>query len=196
MSNNIFFDVEEIAEIGSNALIGKTTRIRYPHLTKLSDNIIIDDFVYISTRLVMDKFTHIASGCKLIGGPQSSINFNKFSTIAPNVVIAAGSDDYYDGLASPFIPKKFKASSEYSEIVVPRHCIIGANTTILPNSQIGEGVAVGANSLVKGRLEEWCVYAGCPAVKIGERKKASILEYEKQFLQDFSEKKHISNRVL
>ena len=43
---------------------------------------------------------------------------------------------------------------------------IAMHTTILRNSQIGNNVIIGANSLVHGKLEDNSIYAGNPAIKI------------------------------
>lgn len=37
MSNNIFFDLSELKYCGKNVIIGKTVRIRYPHLVSIGD---------------------------------------------------------------------------------------------------------------------------------------------------------------
>ena len=68
MSGNLFFDEASLAYRGKNVIIGKTVRIRYPELVRLGDNVIIDDFTYISTALECDDYVHISAGAKLIGG--------------------------------------------------------------------------------------------------------------------------------
>ena len=55
-----------LKKCGTNVIIGKTVRIRYPHLVEIGDNVIIDDFTYISTSLKIHSYVHISSGCKLI----------------------------------------------------------------------------------------------------------------------------------
>lgn len=68
---NIFFDLSRLKSIGKNVIIGKTVRIRYPELVEIDDNVIIDDFTYISTALRIHSYVHISSGCKLIGGKKN-----------------------------------------------------------------------------------------------------------------------------
>ena len=46
---NIFLDKNQLKKCGKNVIIGKTARIRYPELVSIEDNVIIDDFCYIST---------------------------------------------------------------------------------------------------------------------------------------------------
>ena len=162
---NIFFDKKKLKQCGSNVIIGKTVRIRYPHLVEIGDNVIIDDFTYISTSLHIASFVHISSGCKLIGGGKSLITFKKYSTLSPNVVLAAGSDDYVGGIATPLIPEEYKGNVVYGEILINEHSIVGSNSTVLPNVLFGEGSVLGAQSLLKTNTDEWSIYAGIPAKK-------------------------------
>ncbi len=174
MSGNLFFDRSQLKHVGNNVIIGKTVRIRYPELTSIGDNVIIDDFTYISTALDILGHVHIASGCKLIGGRSAHVSIGEFSTLAPNVVLAAGSDDYVAGIASPLVPGEYKGAVEIGSIKLGRHCIVGANSTVLPNVVFEDGSAVGAQSLVKNNLDSWSLYAGTPARKIKARDRDAI----------------------
>lgn len=185
--DNLFFDRRELKRCGANVIIGKTVRIRRPELVEIGDNVIIDDFTYISTALVLDDFVHISAGCKLIGGAQATIRFGCFSTLAPNVVLAAGSDDYVSGIATPLVPSRFKGKVEIGDIALGRHCIVGANSTVLPSVQFADGACLGAQSLAKCDLDAWSLYAGCPARFIKPRDREQILTFEKAF---WEEQKH------
>jgi dTDP-4-amino-4,6-dideoxy-D-glucose acyltransferase len=180
-ASNLFFDLRKLRSCGSNVIIGKTVRIRYPNLVEIGDNCIIDDFTYISTGLKLEQYTHIAAGCKLIGGPKCRVQMGRFSTLAPNVVLSAGSDDYDAGIATPFVPEKYKGEAEYGEIVLGHHCIVGAASVVLPNVTFGDGASVGALSLVKRDLKKWILYAGIPAREIRRRNRKAILKAEASF---------------
>lgn len=183
MNDNIFFNPSKLKSCGKNVIIGKTVRIRYPEAVEIGDNVIIDDFTYISTGLKLHSFVHIASGCKLIGGKESYIEMHEFSTLAPNAVLAAGSDDYIAGIATPLVPKKYKGDMKVGRIVIGKHSIVGANSVVLPNVTFYEGASLGALSLVKTDLEEWFLYAGIPARKIKPRNKKTITKLEKLFYE-------------
>lgn len=101
-----------------------------------------------------------------------------FSTLSPNVVLAAGSGDYMSGIATALVDAEFKGNVEYGKIILHKHCIVGSNSVILPNVELGEGVAVGALSLVNSNLEQWGLYAGIPVRRIRERDKRRILLLE------------------
>lgn len=180
MSHNIFFDLSDLQFIGKNVIIGKTVRIRYPELVRIGDNCIIDDFTYISTALDLESNVHISAGCKLIGGPKCKVIMKAYSTLSPNVVIAAGSDDYVGGIATPMVPIEVKGEICYSDVFIARHSIVGSGTVILPNVTFAEGAAVGALSLVKTNLEAWYLYAGIPSKKIKRRNESQILGFEKK----------------
>jgi galactoside O-acetyltransferase len=55
---------------------------------------------------------------------------------------------------------------------------------ILPGVVIGEGAAIGANSLVTKDCEPWKIYAGSPAKVIKTRPQDKILELETQLRQE------------
>lgn len=181
---NIFFDIGKLKSIGQNVIIGKTVRIRYPELVEIGDNVIIDDFTYISTALKLHSNVHISSGCKIIGGKDSYVEMKEFSTLAPNVVLSAGSDDYISGIATPMVPLKYKANAVIGKIILNKHCIVGAGSVVLPNIIFYEGASVGALSLVNRNLEEYTLYVGIPAKEIKKRNEGEIRLLEESFLNE------------
>lgn len=181
LNENIFFDLKRLKKIGKNVIIGKTVRIRYPELVEIGDNVIIDDFAYISTSLKIDDYVHISAGAKIIGGPNCKVSFGSFSTLAPQVVLSAGSDDYMSGLATPLVGAEFKGNVEYGDIEIGRHCIVGSGSVILPKVKLHDGSCLGALSLCKSDLEAWTLYAGIPAKELKKRNQSEILELEKKF---------------
>jgi galactoside O-acetyltransferase len=186
LSDNIFFDRAKLKRCGRNVIIGKTVRIRYPELVEIGDNAIIDDFTYISTALCIVGRVHIAAGCKIIGGVGAKVTIDEFSTLAPNVVLAAGSDDYIGGIASPMVPAHYKGNFEVGDIQLGRHCIVGANSTVLPNVVFADGSAVGAHTLVRSNLAPWSLYVGVPAKFIKARNAEAILALEKRFIEEIT----------
>ena len=190
MHGNIFFDVAQLGSCGSNVIIGRTVRIRSPELVHLGDNCIIDDFTYISTALRLASEVHIASGCTLIGGRKCSVTMGRFSTLAPNVVLSAGSDDYLAGIATPFVPEKYKGNVEYGDIVLGQHCIVGASAVVLPKVVIGDGASLGALSLAKRDLKPWVLYGGIPARELKPRDREAILAAERAFDEEQRKASH------
>ena len=179
--DNIFFKKKDLKSCGKNVIIGKTVRIRYPELVEIGNNVIIDDFTYISTALKIHNNVHISSGCKIIGGKKAYVEMKSFSTLAPNVVLSAGSDDYNSGIATPMIPLDYKANAVIGKILLNKHCIVGTGTVVLPNITFKEGACVGALSLVNKNLKEYTLYVGIPVRELSERNKSEIMDLEKRF---------------
>lgn len=182
MNENLYFDRGRLKGCGRGVIIGLAVRIRYPELVEIGDNVIIDDFTYISTALRLASNVHIASGCKIIGGRGAVVEMNEYSTLAPNVVLAAGSDDYLGGIATPMVPLEAKGDYEVGRIIIGRHSIVGANSVVMPNVQFAEGACLGALSLAKKNLEPWTLYAGIPAKPIRPRNRDKILQLESRLL--------------
>jgi galactoside O-acetyltransferase len=180
MVKNNYFKLSDLRSVGRNVIIGQNVRIRYPELVDIGDNVIIDDFTYISCSMKLTSNVHIASGCKIIGGKNSYVEMNEYSTLAPNVVLSAGSDDYFGGIATPMVEPEFKGDFEVGKIIIGRHSIVGSNSVVLPNVTFYDGACLGALSLAKKSLEAWWLYAGIPARKLKARNMDKILNLEKK----------------
>jgi len=179
--DNIFFDLGKLKSCGKNVIIGKTVRLRYPELVEIGDNVIIDDFAYISTSLKIHNNVHISAGCKIIGGKKAFVEMKDFSTLAPNVVLSAGSDDYIGGIATPLVPMEYKGNAIIGKIILNKHCIVGAGSVVLPNVTFKEGACIGALSLANKNLDEYTLYAGIPCKEIKRRQKEKIVLLETKF---------------
>ena len=107
-----------------------------------------------------------------------------YSALAPNVVLAAGRDDFKGGVATPLVPVEAKGDFQVGTIFINRHCIVGANSVVFPNVKFGESACVGALSLVNHDLDEWTVYCGQRARPVSRRNNQKILSLEKQYLGD------------
>jgi len=178
---NIFFDINKLKSCGKNVIIGKTVRIRYPELVEIGDNVIIDDFTYISTNLKIHSFVHIAAGSIIMGGKKCFVEMHEFSSMGLHATLVAGADDFMGGIATPLVDVEFKGDVVYGNIVLNKHCLVAPGSVVMPNVTFGEGAAVGALSLVKKDLKEWTLYAGIPVREIKKRKKEQIKNLEKAF---------------
>jgi len=165
--------------IGENVLISDKASIYSPQNISIGNNVRIDDFAILSpsTNLLIGNYIHISCYASIIG--KGSIIINDFAGISGRVSIYSSSDDY-TGLAmtNPMVPEKF-TKVHHGDVTVGKHAIIGAGSVILPSVNIGRGCAIGALTLISKNCEEFSIYAGCPARKIGNRLK-TLLDYEKE----------------
>ncbi len=150
---------------------------------ELGSDIMIDDFVLLmaADETKIGSFVHLGCFSSIMGGGR--LTMGDFSGISAGVRLWTGNDDYVGGaLTNPTVPAEFRAVSR-SFIDIGRHCIVGTNSVVLPGVKIGEGAVVGANSLVKEDLEPWTINVGNPTRTVSLRRRAGVLEREKQLLK-------------
>jgi len=142
--------------------------------------VIIDSFVLIQAKkkTKIGDHVHIPSFSSVTGG--GKLVMEDYSGLSSGVRIFTGSDDFKDwGFGNPTIDEKFR-NVRVGEVLIRKFAIIGANSVILPDVEIGEGVAVGAGSVVTKTLQPWGIYIGNK--KIGERDREGILKNFEAFL--------------
>jgi galactoside O-acetyltransferase len=142
--------------------------------------IIIDDFVliYAKEKIRIGNYVHIASYASVSGGGEFVME--DFSGLASGCRIITGTDDFKDwGFGNPTIANEFR-NAKTGKIKLEKFSIVGTNSIILPNVTIGEGATVSANSLVTKDLEPWGIYIGNK--KVGTRNKEEVLKNYEKFL--------------
>jgi acetyltransferase-like isoleucine patch superfamily enzyme len=156
MSDNIFFNIAFLKKCGKNVIIGKTVRIRNPELVEIGDNVIIDDFCYISGSVIIGDYVHIGASSTL-SASKSKITLKPFSGVSSGCRVFAGSSNYLKGcLDMPTIPERNSFGSIFKEVTLGNYCLIGANTVVLPGVNLPNGVAFGANLVVNNsKYKEW-----------------------------------------
>lgn len=172
------------ARVGEGVRISRLTRFYNPAGIYIGDQTRIDDFCILSAGdggIYIGRNVHIACYTSLQG--RARIVVADFANLSSRVAIYSSNDDYSgEFMSNPTVnPKYTNIHSE--EVYIGKHVIVGAGSIILPGSVLEEGVAVGALSLVKGRLEPFGIYAGVPAKFIKPRSRR-LLVLEQQFLED------------
>lgn len=173
-----------VAKIGQDVTIWPQAKIISPEVVSLGDSVIIDDFVFIMgcQKTSLGSFIHIASFTSITGAGE--LVMEDFTTLSSGIRLFTGTDDYLGGsLTNSTVPYPYRKPIR-SFVRINKHAIVGANSVILPGVVIGEGVAVGANSLIKDDCQPWTIYAGSPARAIRPRPKERILELEAQLRQE------------
>lgn len=171
------------AKIGKNVLISDKCSIYQPDKMVIGDNVRIDDFCILLGHIVLGNNIHIGSFCYLNGGG-GGIIMQDYSGLSQRCSLYTQSDDYSGRtLTNPTIPEKYK-NIKSGKIEIGRHAIIGSSSVILPNVSVGEGVSIGAMSLINKSLEEWTINAGVPCKSIRKREK-DLLRLEKEYEQEY-----------
>ena len=174
----------ELAQVGQDVIIWPKSKIISPEVIAIGDSVIIDDFVFLmgGKRTQIGSFVHIASFTSISGG--GDLVMEDFTGLSGGVRVYTGNEDYSGGcLTNPSVPYPYRLATR-SFVYIKKHAIIGANTVILPGVVIGEGAAIGANSLVTKDCEPWKIYFGSPAKAIKTRPQDKIVELEAQLRQE------------
>ncbi|MGH1339413.1 MAG: acyltransferase [Aureispira sp.] len=170
--------------IGKNVRISSDVRIYGQQNISIGDNVRIDDFTILSATngyINIGNYVFIARSCHLSGF--YGIELHDFSSMAANTVIYSASDDYSgDYLTAQAIPQKYTAHIG-GPIVIGKHVIIGAASTIMGPCTIGEGCSLGSMTFAQKELEPWGIYVGVPCRRLKERKKGLLL-LEEAFLKE------------
>ena len=159
MTNNIFFDLKDLRYCGKNVIIGKTVRIRRPDLVSIGDGTIIDDFIYISGEVKIGKYVHIASSCSLQAS-KSKIIIKDFAGLSSGVKVFAASAEYVScSFDYAPIPKELMYGGIFKEVTIGEFVQIGANSVVLPGTQLPIGFTCGALSKLTNRFKykSWSV---------------------------------------
>ena len=96
---------------------------------------------------------------------QSGVTIKDYVMMGPNVSIYT--KNHKSELDKPMI---FQGFEKEKEVVIGNDVWIGANVIILPGVRVGDGVIIGAGSVVTKDVEDYTVVAGNPAKVIKRRK--------------------------
>jgi galactoside O-acetyltransferase len=169
--------------VGRNVRISRLASFHSAARIRIGDNTRIDDFCVLSAGeggIEIGRNVHIAIQSSLMG--KCRITLGDFANISSRVAIYSSNDDYSgEYMTNPTV------AAEYTNITsgpvhIGRHVIIGSGSVVTLNVNIGEGVAVGALSLVRSDCEPFGIYVGSPARRVKERSRR-LLEMERQLLQ-------------
>lgn len=171
--------------LGTDVKIAKNCTIIGLSNISIGDHVIIDAFCSIIAsgegELILGSYIHIGAFCHLLAN--DGIEIGDFSGLSQSVKLYSRTDDYSGhSLTNPTVPPKYKKVKS-GKVILGEHVIIGANSVVLPNVCLADGVAVGALSLVGTNLSPWSLYFGNPLRRAAARSK-ELLDYRKAFLKE------------
>lgn len=131
--------------------------------------------------LVIGDNVILSSGCFLSVGPRGRLEIGDRVFVGRNTVIVAtasikigaGTDiaehcTIRDADHALEMSARGQGGAVSTPVVVGAGCWIGAGARILRGTELGEGVVVGANAVVRGPFPSHIVVAGVPARKVKE----------------------------
>lgn len=166
------------ASVGSGVQISDKTSFYGVSRIHIGNNVRIDDFCVISAGsggIHIGNHVHIAVYVSMIGA--GKIILDDFSGLSSRVAVYSSNDNYSGAyLTNPTVPSEF-TDVNHAEVIVGKHVVVGSGSVILPGVTLGQGVAVGALSLVKSNCDPFGIYVGNPARRVKERRR-DILRLE------------------
>ena len=180
-------NASDFMRIGNEVKIWPHAKLVNTNNISIGHRSIIDDFclfIAAGESIQIGAFVHIAAFCSITG--RGGAVMENFSGIAAGCRLITSDEDYSRGtcLTNPSIPEEYRIVSS-AGIHINKHAIIGTNTVILPGVCIGEGCAVGANSLVTKDLEPWSICIGSPAKPVKMRPREKIMELELELFEKY-----------
>ena len=170
------------SHVGDNVMIARNCTLIGLENIHIDDNVRIDGYTTISAasgHCCIGRNIHIGGTSHL--ACSGGIELADFVNLSQGVRIYTVSDDYSgSAMTNPTVPKQFTNVS-VAPVTLGKHVIVGSGSVVLPGSELGEGVAVGALSLVNRSLDPWGVYGGIPVRLIKARSK-DLLDAERRYL--------------
>lgn len=174
-----YLDSEELkrmgfGSVGRHVFVSRAASIVHPERVHLGDRVRIDAYSALVARSPISLGSHVHIGSSVTINAVAEVRIGDFSGISAGTKIFTTDDDYGgDYLTGPTVDAEY-TNIRTEPVTLHDHCIVGANSVILPAAVLEQGVAVGALSLVKGRLESWTVYGGVPVRPLKSRSKGLL----------------------
>ena len=140
-------------------------------------NIDVGDWTYYHDQRLPDDYANTLAPYLFAGAPER-LSIGKFCQIAQGVeVITASANHAMAGVSTyPFAvfdPTKIAGYRgelpRGSDTIIGHDCWIGRGATLLPGAELGCGVVVGAKAVVRGKIPDYAIVAGNPAVVVRMR---------------------------
>ncbi|CAH1077442.1 acyltransferase [Candidatus Nitrotoga sp. 1052] len=173
--------------VGEGVLLSRKASVYGANNISIGNHVRIDDFCVLSAGeggVLLGDYIHIGVYSSIIGG--GAVILEDFINISSRVSIYSSNDDYSGAaMTNPMVPARY-TNMQVADVKICKHAIVGSGAVILPGITIGEGVAVGALTLVNQNCNPFGIYTGVPARRTKERK-TDLLELERQFRQELEQ---------
>jgi acetyltransferase-like isoleucine patch superfamily enzyme len=160
------FRLSDLASVGDNVVVEKGALILKPQRVRIGSNVYIGHYAilrgYDFGELVIGDDTWIGQFCYF--NSAGGIEIGSRVGIGPGVKIMS-SKHGEEGRNVPVL----LCDLEFAKVTIESDCDLGMGSIILPGVTVGKGSQVGAGAVVTRDVEPYCIVAGVPARKIGER---------------------------
>lgn len=160
-------------KLGNKSVVSDKAKIVFPENLLIGNNCRIDDncLIICKEKVVIGNFVHI--------GPNSIIRAHQKISIGDYSLISSFADIYTEinylndgSFSHPLYKKKNSKNKPLSDkLKIGKFSQIGSHSVILPGAYIGEGVIVGALTLINFKTKNWSIYHGNPAKYLGKRER-------------------------
>jgi galactoside O-acetyltransferase len=172
------------ARVGEACAIARTCTIIGLENIVLGDHVRIDGYTSLIAKqgsLRIGSHVHLCSGCVI--GARGGVELGDFSSLSHGVKLLSAVDDFSgERMTNSTLPEHVLGVA-VAPIKVGRHVPIGSGALLLPGTEIDEGVAIHAFSVVVGTLPAWTVYGGNPAKPLGSRSR-QLLDHAARLADD------------
>lgn len=173
---------------GKNVFIGMNVIFTNPSEVVLGDNVRIDPFNLITSKLEVGNYVQICSHSVLGGGANQKITMGDWTFIGYGSKLFCASEDY-SGNQGPV--NEFWGNNKIyrGDITLKNYSGIASDVMVLPGVTIPEGCTVGAKSFIytDSILTDWSVYFGNPLKFQKSRNKKKVIELssDSKFLRKY-----------
>jgi|TARA_Y100000114_G_C11763794_1_gene331759 acetyltransferase-like isoleucine patch superfamily enzyme len=163
--------------------------IKHISMATFGSHVALDKGFYCTTRLNIGDYVHIGPYVNIIGSIESRLILEDFSFIALGTKIIAGSDDYSaSNLMGPLVPEKYTKKNN-TTIKFEKFSGCGANCVIMPGVTLSEGSLLLAGTVMTKDTKPWMVYGGNPARALRQRDREKIYKQEEEIKKNQKENK-------
>jgi acetyltransferase-like isoleucine patch superfamily enzyme len=156
------------AKFGNGSLIRRPLLLVNPHCIQIGSNVFIRDGVRLEAletlpgrkpQLILEDGVRLEQNVQIVCGCRVVLHRNV--AVAPNSIIMDVSHLFMD--IKNEIPSMARVSTADALVEIGEGTIVGSGVFILPNVTIGKGCFIGANSVVRRSIPDYCVVSGNPA---------------------------------
>lgn len=158
------------ARVGEDCAVATNCTIVGLENITLGDHVRIDGYTSLIARqgtLRIGAHVHLCSGCVI--GARGGVDLGDFSSLSHGVRLLSATDDFSgERMTNSTLPARV-LSITAAPVRIGRYVPVGTGALLLPRTDIGEGAAIHAMSVVTGALPPWTICGGNPAKPMGPR---------------------------